>query len=93
MAENDADLVLHDGHRLFPGEQKLSRCAQAGGNPAHAVLATDQHGLRGLVSRAELGTEVIGGRQPEPLAIPKDRVVPRMVVGVPTQNVEGEPGK
>lgn len=85
------DLVLDQrgGFRFF--QVIVGRSSEQGGERAGAPIALDQHGLRGFVGCAPLRTDVIGGCQGQPLAIPEGGMVASMVVGVPAQHVEANP--
>ena len=58
---NSRDLVLDQLKRFSLVEQEDGGCSKAGGEEATVVFAANENGLRGLVTRAILGEDIVCG--------------------------------
>lgn len=91
MFGDGRDLVFDQsgGFGLF--QVIVGRGSEQGGERAGAVLAFDEHGLRGFTTGAALRADVIGRRECQHPAVPEGGVVASMVVGIAAQHVEANP--
>lgn len=61
---------------------------EAGCDPAHAAIATDEHGLAGLLAATGLRTNVVSRREGELGPIPERCMITGMIVGVAAKDIE-----